>query len=83
LQVRQAWLNCQETKKRITVTQQSITQADENLKVTADRYQQGLSTNTDVLRAEDLRIMAHNNFNNANFDSALAILQLRRSVGIL
>ena len=83
LQVRQAWLNYDEAKKRIAVTQQSITQADENLKVTTDRYQQGLSTNTDVLRAEDLRTMAHNNFNNATFDSNLAILQLRRAIGIL
>lgn len=83
LQVRQSWLNYDEAKKRIAVTQQSIAQADENLKVTADRYQQGLSTNTDVLRAEDLRTMAHNNFNNATFDSNLAILQLRRAIGIL
>ncbi len=83
LQVRQSWLNYDEAKKRIAVTKQSIAQADENLKVTADRYQQGLSTNTDVLRAEDLRTMAHNNFNNAIFDSNLAILQLRRAIGIL
>lgn len=83
LQVRQAWLDIQETQKRVAVTQQAIAQADENMKVTADRYQQSLSTNTEVLRAEDLRTTTHDNFNNANFDAALAALHLRRALGVL
>ena len=83
LQVRQAWLDIQETQKRISVTRQAIAQADENLKVTADRYQQGLSTNTDVLKAEDLRATSHGNLNNATYDSALAAVRLRRAVGTL
>ena len=83
LQVRQAWLDFQETQKRIKVTQQAIAQADENLKVTTDRYQQGLSTNTDVLKAEDLRTITHDNFNNAKYDAELATLHLRRAVGVL
>ncbi len=83
LQVRQAWLDIQEAKKRIEVTQQAIAQADENMKVTTDRYQQGLSTNTEVLKAEDLRTKTHDNFNNASYDAALASLRLRRAVGIL
>ncbi len=83
LQVRQAWLDIQETQKRIAVTRQAIAQADENLKVTSDRYQQGLSTNTDMLKAEDLRTTMHDNFNNANYDATLAALHLRRALGIL
>ncbi|MGR9014015.1 MAG: TolC family protein [Gammaproteobacteria bacterium] len=83
LQVRQAWLDIQETQKRIAVTQQAIAQADENLKVTTDRYQQGLSTNTEVLKAEDLRTNTHDNFNNATYDAALATMHLRRALGIL
>lgn len=83
LQVHQAWLDKQEAKKRIEVTRQAIAQADENMKVTTDRYQQGLSTNTEVLKAEDLRTQSHENFNNASYDAALATLRLRRAVGIL
>ena len=83
LQVRQAWLDIQEAQKRIQVTQQAIAQADENMKVTADRYHQGLSTNTEVLKAEDLRTKTHDNFNNASYDAALATLHLRRAVGVL
>ena len=76
-------MDIQETQKRITVTKQAIAQADENLKVTADRYQQGLSTNTEVLKAEELRTTTHANFNDATLDAALASLHLRRAVGVL
>ena len=83
LQVRQTWLDSKEAQKRIKVTQQAIAQADENMKVTTDRYQQGLATNTEVLDAEDLRTRTHDNFNNASYDAALETLHLRRAVGIL
>lgn len=83
LQVRQAWLDSQEAQQRIVVTQQAIAQADENMKVTTDRYQQGLATNTEVLQAEELRTKTYDNFNNATYDAALAGLHLRRAVGVL
>ncbi|MEQ1636331.1 MAG: TolC family protein [Methylococcales bacterium] len=70
-------------EQRITVNQQAIAQADENMKVTTDRYQQGLATNTEVLQAEDLRTKTYDNFNNASYDAALAGLHLRRAVGNL
>lgn len=83
LQVRQAWLDAQEAQKRIEVAKQVIEQANENLKVSIDRYQQGLAINTELLKAEDLRTMAHDNLNNAQHDFALATLHLRYAVGIL
>ncbi|GAB6140525.1 TolC family protein [Methylosoma difficile] len=83
LQVRQAWLESQETHERIHVAQQAIAQGDENMKLTTDLYQQGLTTNTEVLKAEELRAKTHDNFNNAHYDEALANLRLRRAMGIL
>lgn len=83
LQVRQAWLDIQETQKRIEVAKQAIEQANENMKVSTDRYQQGLATNTELLKAEDLRTLAHDNLNNAQHDLALATLRLRYALGIL
>jgi len=83
LQIRQAWLDIQETQKRIKVAKQAISQADENLKVSTERYQQGLATNTEVLDAEDLRIQTKNNLNNAQYDAVMANLNLRRALGIL
>lgn len=83
LQVRQAWLDVQETLKRIKVTQQAIDHAEENMKMNTNRYQQGLATNTDVLKAEDLRTLTHDNYNNAHFDHEQAKINLRWAVGIL
>ncbi len=81
LQIRQAWLDSQETQQRLQVAKQTIVQADENLKVTSDRYQQGLATHTEVIKAEDLRTLTHNNLNNAHYDFELATLKLKRAIG--
>jgi len=83
LQVRQYWLDVQETRKRIRVTETAVAQADENLEVTRDRYENGLSTNTDVLIAESLRTRSQNNQANAIYDAVLATLRLKRAVGEL
>lgn len=83
LQVRQYWLDVQETRKRLSVTEQSISQAEENLKVNRDRYEHGLSTNTDVLSAEALRTGSQNNHANAIYDAVLARIRLKRAVSDL
>ena len=83
LQVRQAWLDTQETQKRLQVTSKAIVQAEENLKVSRNRYNSGLTTNTEVLDAETLRIKSQYNHANANYDRLLAILHLKRAIGDL
>ncbi len=83
LQVRQAWLDVQETHKRLVVTQSAIAQAEENLLVARDRYANGLSTQTEVLHAETLRTGSESNHAHALFDAALAGLRLKRATGDL
>lgn len=83
LQIRQAWLGIQETMKRIEVAKQAIEQADENLRVSTERYQQGLAVQTEALDAEDLRTQIYNNFHNAEYDFSMAKLNLRYALGIL
>ncbi|PCI39222.1 MAG: transporter [Rhodospirillaceae bacterium] len=80
LEVRQAWLDVQETQKRTQVTSEIIAQAEENLKMNRDRYESGLSTNTEVLDAETLRTQSLNNHANALYDAVLAALRLKRSM---
>lgn len=81
LQVRAAWLDTQETQQRLQVAKQAIMQADENLKVAAERYKQGLATHTEVMQAQDLRTRSHNNFNDATYDLELAGLRLKYATG--
>ena len=76
LQVRQGWLQLRETQNRITVALSSLRSADENLKVTRDRYSKGVGTNTEVLDAESLRLQSFTNYFNAVYDAALANFQL-------
>lgn len=83
LQVRQAWLDVQETRKRIVVTKNAIAQAEENLTVNRDRYENSLSTNTEVLDAETLRTRSQNNHSNAVYDAVIAVLKLQRATGEL
>ena len=81
LQVRQAWLDIQETRKRVEVTESAIAQAEENLRVNRDRYANGLATNTEVLTAQTLRLVSQNNHVNALYDAVLAELRLKRAAG--
>jgi outer membrane protein TolC len=83
LQVRSAWLETQETEQRIKVTAQTITQSQENYRITKDRYAQGLATHSEVLQAQALNSQSQDANNNAHYDYALAISRLRRAVELL
>jgi outer membrane protein TolC len=83
LQVRQAWLDLNESLQRIKVTEQALHSADEDLKVTRDRYRSGYGTNTEVLDAETRRTGAYVNHNNAIYDAQYNELRLRQASGAL
>lgn len=83
LQVRQIWLDIQESQQRIKVTEQAIAQAEENYRISNERYQQGLITHSELLQAEDLKTNSLDNHNNAHYDYSLAVLRLRRAVEML
>jgi outer membrane protein len=62
-------LNVQETHKRMDVTR--------------DRYAAGLTTHTEVLDAETMRVNSESNHANAQFDAVMAGLRLKRATGEL
>ncbi len=83
LQTRQAWLDIEETRERVRVTADAVDQADENLRIARERYGAGLGTQTQLLEAENLRVQALRNRDNAVLDAGLAKLRLARAVGAL
>ena len=83
LQVRQSWLDVDETRQRIQVTAGAVEQAEENLRIARERYGAGLGTQTQLLEAESLRVQALRNRDNAVLDAGLAKLRLARAVGAL
>ncbi len=83
LQVRQAWLDMNESRKRIEVTKETLNQAEENLQVTRNRYKEGIGTNTEVLDAETLRAVNYVNYDKASNDAVLAVIRLHYATGNL
>ena len=83
LQVRTRWLDLQTAHLRVPVACIAVVQAEENNKVLLDRYRQELSTYTEVLDAENRRILSLNNFYNSLYDESLAFFRLHRAVGDL
>lgn len=83
LQVRQAWLDEQETEQRIAIAREALAQADENLRVVRSRYREGIGTHTEVLDAEGQRVQSYTNYYGATYDAVLADLRLRHALGEL
>jgi outer membrane protein len=83
LQVRSAWLTCQENQRRIPLTRAAIVQAEENLRVARGRYIQQRGTNTEVLDAESARVQSYDNYFNALYDAILADFDLHRALGAI
>lgn len=83
LEVRQSWLEVQETRSRMRVTAEAVAQSEENLRITRQQYQAGLVTSTRVLEAESLRVVSRTNHDNALLDASLATYRLARMLGEL
>jgi outer membrane protein len=83
LDVRRAWLDVQETRRRLDAAPEAVRQAEENLRVVRKRYSLGTAINTEVLDAEALRTQAYRNQDNALYGAVLAVLRLRHATGQL
>ncbi|MEJ2007666.1 MAG: TolC family protein [Acidobacteriota bacterium] len=83
LQVREAYLNLNAARQRVEVSQDSAAQAKESLRILRNRYDSGLATIMDVLRAETMQTSAENNHLNAVYDYRLAFAALELATGEL
>jgi outer membrane protein len=83
LQVREAYLNLNAAHQRVEVSRDSAAQAEESLRILQNRYDAGLATIMDVLRAETMRTSAQNNHLNAVYDYRLAFAALELATGKL
>ncbi|HEY6951343.1 MAG TPA: TolC family protein [Bacteroidota bacterium] len=75
------YLNLQRAKERIAVAQEGVKQAEENYRITDNKFKQGLSVNTDLLDAEVALLQAKTNYTQALTDFAIAEAGLERSIG--
>jgi outer membrane protein len=70
-------------KQRISVTETSITQGEENLRINRDRYQEQVGTATDVIDAQTLLTQIRTEHYQAIFDYQVALARVKRARGEL
>ncbi len=83
LQVREAYLNLDAARQRVEVSRDAVAQAKESLRILRNRYDAGLATISDLLRAETASTQARQNLLNAVFDDRLAFAALELATGEL
>jgi outer membrane protein TolC len=71
------------SKERIAVTETSIKQGEENLRINRDRYQEQVGTATDVIDAQTLLTQIKNDNYQAIFDYEVALARVKRARGEL
>ena len=81
LEIKKAILDLQETEKNIPTTKKAVEQAEENLRVSEERYKAQVTTSTEVLDAQTLLSQARTNYYNALYNHSLAKASLLRAVG--
>jgi outer membrane protein TolC len=83
LQVRQAYLDAQAAVQRAAAARDAVKQAAESLRIIQNRYQAGLVTITELLRAQSAEIDARTGYLAALYDWQVARAQLERAAGKL
>jgi outer membrane protein TolC len=81
LELIQAGLELDQADKNIPTTRKAVEQAEENLRVTQERYKAQVTTTTEVLDAQALLTRARTNYFNALIDHHLAKARLQRAMG--
>lgn len=83
LEVTKARADFDAATERIKVTEASVAQAEESLRILRNRYSNGLATVTDLLRAQTGVLDAKTRRLAAVYDQRIAALEVERSAGIL
>jgi outer membrane protein TolC len=81
LEVTQSCFELEEARKRVLATQESVQQAEENYRVTDEKFKQGMATNTDLLDANTMLTQAKINHITALADYKVALAKLDKVIG--
>jgi outer membrane protein len=81
LELRQCRIELAGARAKIAVAREAAAQAEENLRITRERFREGVALNTDVLDAEVLALQAKTNLTQTLVDAELAGARLRKALG--
>jgi outer membrane protein len=83
LEVTQNYLNYQQAKERIRLSELSLQQANENHRMASEKFKSGLTTNSELLDAEVALLQSKLQLTQALVDHELAEARLSKSLGDL
>lgn len=83
LEIKNSYLNLQEAEKQIAVSQKVIEQAEENFRITQERFAERIATTTEVLDAQTLLTKARAEYANALGDFNISRARLQRAMGVI
>lgn len=83
MQVHQAYQNYLENLKKIDVYQKAVEQANENYRITKNKYDNALATTTDLLDADVAQLQAGINYEFAKADGVVAFNKLYETAGLI
>ena len=81
LEVTQSYLNFNQSKERIAVAEKGVSQAEENYRITDEKFKAGLALNSDLLDAEAALMQAKFNYIQSLVDFELADARLQKALG--
>lgn len=81
LEVTQNYLSVNQNKMKIDISEIGVRQAEENMRITSERFKQGLVTSSDIIDAEVALLQAKTNYTNSLVDFELAKAKLNKSLG--
>jgi TolC family type I secretion outer membrane protein len=82
LNVRTAYLNMQESEKRIDTSNVAVSKAEEDFKIAQVRYSAGVGTNLDVIDAQVALTQAKTNYIQALYDYNTSKANLDKAMGV-
>jgi outer membrane protein len=83
LEIKNAYLILRETESQIVVWQKVIEQAEENFRISEERYKERVATSTEVLEAQTLLTKAKSEYANALGDYNVNSAKLQRAMGTI
>jgi len=83
LEVKQALLDIEATRKRLAVAEKAVSQAEENLRLINNKYRQTAATPTDVVDAQTQKTRAEWNYYTALYGHIVAVKRLEFAMGTI
>jgi outer membrane protein TolC len=81
LDITQAYLTLKQARERVAVARQAVARAEENHRVTTQRYKEGLVLNSEMIDAQYSLTSAKTTYTQALVDFELAQARLAKSIG--